>query len=100
MITKLLAAGGADLKDRTFRVENPQEHRCMLATTLRHSGYYIANRSYVNKPEFTAISDEISARFYEGAAAGTVMIGETAEEKNSRASSFARRDRLNLYAVF
>ncbi len=71
-----VAAGGADLKDRTFRVENPQEHRCMLATTLRHSGYYIANRSYVNKPEFTAISDEISARFYEGAAAGTVMIGE------------------------
>jgi len=30
----------------------------------------------VNKPEFTAGRDEISSRFYEGAAAGTVMIGE------------------------
>jgi hypothetical protein len=48
----------------------------MLATILKHSCYYIANRGYINKPEFTAGRDEISARFYEGAAAGTVMIGE------------------------
>jgi hypothetical protein len=71
-----VAASGADLKDRTFSVENPREHRGMLATTLKHSRFYIANRSYVNRPEFTAVHDEISARFYEGAAAGTVMIGE------------------------
>ena len=48
----------------------------MLATLLRNSRYFIANRSHVNNPEFTAGRDEISARFYEGAAAGTVMIGE------------------------
>jgi hypothetical protein len=71
-----VAASGADLKQRTFRVDNPQEHRRLLATLLKHSGYYVANRSYVNKPEFTAGRDVISARFYEGAAAGTVMIGE------------------------
>src|SRR4029077_8665628 len=71
-----VAASGADLKQRTFRVDSPHEHRAMLATILKHSRYYIANRSYVNKPEFTAGRDEISARFYEGAAAGTVMIGE------------------------
>jgi Glycosyl transferases group 1 len=71
-----VAASGADLKQRTFRVDSPREHRGMLATILKHSRYYIANRSYVNKPEFTAGRDEISARFYEGAAAGTVMIGE------------------------
>ena len=71
-----VAASGADLKHRTFRVDSPHEHRRMLATLLKHSRYYIANRSYVNKPEFTAGRDEISARFYEGAAAGTVMIGE------------------------
>jgi hypothetical protein len=71
-----VAASGADLKHRTFRVDSPHEHRRMLATLLKHSCYYIANRSYVNKPEFTAGRDEISARFYEGAAAGTVMIGE------------------------
>ena len=71
-----VAASGADLKHRTFRVESPHEHRRMLATLLKHSRYYIANRSYVNVPEFTASRDEISARFYEGAAAGAVMIGE------------------------
>ena len=71
-----VAASGADLKQRTFRVDSPHEHRRMLATLLKHSRYFIANRSQVNKPEFTAGRDEISARFYEGAAAGTVMIGE------------------------
>ena len=81
-----VAASGSDLKDRTFRVDSPNEHRFMLATTLKHSRYYIANRSYVNKPEFTAGRDEISARFYEGAASGTVMIGEA-----PRTKEFARQ---------
>jgi Glycosyl transferases group 1 len=71
-----VAASGPDLTHRTFRVDSPHEHRGMLATILKHSCYYIANRGYVNKPEFTAGREEISARFYEGAAAGTVMIGE------------------------
>jgi hypothetical protein len=81
-----VAASGPSLKDRTFRVESPHEHRSMLATTLKRSCYYIANRSYVNRPEFTAVADEISARFYEGAAAGTVMIGEA-----PRTEEFARQ---------
>lgn len=71
-----VAASGANLRDRTFRVDNAQEHRRMLATILKHSRYYIANRSYVNNPDWTADRDEVSARFYEGAAAGTIMIGE------------------------
>ena len=71
-----VAASGADMKQRTFRVDSPPEHRRMLATILKHSRYYIANRSYVNQPEFGPGGEEMSARFYEGAAAGTVMIGE------------------------
>ncbi len=63
-------------RSRTFRVDSPNEHRHLLATLLKHSRYFIANRSYVDKPEFTAGREEISARFYEGAAAGTVMLGE------------------------
>jgi hypothetical protein len=69
-------AASADMKQRTFRVDSPHEHRRMLATILKHSCYYIANRSYVNEPEFGAGREEMSARFYEGAAAGTVMVGE------------------------
>jgi hypothetical protein len=71
-----VAASGADLKQRTFRVDSAHEHRGMLATILKHSNYYFANRSRINEPEYIAGRDEISARFYEGAAAGTVMIGE------------------------
>jgi hypothetical protein len=71
-----VASSGTDMKQRTFRVDNAQEHRLMLATILKHSQFFIANRSHVNNPEFTAGRDEISARFYEGMAAGTVMIGE------------------------
>ena len=81
-----VAASGTDMKQRTFRVDNPREHRGMLATILKHSRYYVANRSYVNKPEFTAGREEISARYYEGAAAGTVMIGEA-----PRAEEFTRQ---------
>ena len=77
-----VAASGADLKDRTFRVDSPNEHRRMLATLLKHSCYYIANRGYVNRPEFTVDHDVISARFYEGAAAGTVVIGEPPRTKD------------------
>jgi hypothetical protein len=57
-------------------VSAPEEHRLLLANLLRRSRYYIANRSRVNEPEFTMGRDEISSRFYEGAAAGTVMLGE------------------------
>ena len=71
-----VAASGSNLQNRTFRVDSPHEHRIMLATLLKHSSYFIANRSHVNNPDFTADRDEISARFYEGAAAGAVMIGE------------------------
>jgi hypothetical protein len=76
-----VAASGEDRKGRTFRVDSPHEHRRMLATLLKRSCYFIANRSYINRPELTAGGDEISARFYEGAAAGTVMIGELPRTK-------------------
>ena len=77
-----VAASGSDLKQRTFRVDNPREHRIMLATLLKRSRYFIANRSRVNDPEFTADREEISSRFYEGAAGGTVMIGDAPRSDN------------------
>jgi hypothetical protein len=72
-----VAASGVDLKSRTFSVDSPSEHRRLLSTLLKHSRYFVANRSLVNRPEFTAGRDEISPRFYEGAATGTVMLGES-----------------------
>jgi hypothetical protein len=71
-----VAASGAGRKQRTFHVGDPAEHRLLLASLLKRSRYFIANRGRVNEPEFTRGRDEISGRFYEGAAAGTVMLGE------------------------
>ena len=91
-----VAASGAELKHRTFRVDTPHEHRRMLATILKNSRYFIANRSYINRPEFTEGREEISARFYEGAAAGTVMIGEAprVEEFKRQCSRICSRGAL------
>src|SRR5450631_3609624 len=71
-----VASSGIDQKQRTFRVHSPSEHRMLLASMLQRSRYYFANRARVNEPEYTRGRDEISGRFYEGSAAGTVMIGE------------------------
>ena len=71
-----LAASGTDLKQRTFRIDSAHEHRRMLARLLKQSCYYMANHSLANKPEFPAGRDEIAERFYAGAAARRVMIGE------------------------
>ncbi len=71
-----VAASGVDRKQRTFPVQSASEHRLLVASTLQRSRYYFANRARVNEPEYTQGRDEISGRFYEGAAAGAVMIGE------------------------
>jgi hypothetical protein len=71
-----VAASGEGQKQRTFRVDDAREHRLLLASILQRSRYFVANRGRVNEPEITMGRDEISGRFYEGAAAGTVMLGE------------------------
>jgi hypothetical protein len=81
-----VAASGDGRKQRTFHVDEPREHRLLLAGLLQRSRYFIANRGRVNEPEFTRGQDEISGRFYEGAAAGTVMLGEA-----PRTEEFARQ---------
>jgi len=71
-----VAASGAGRRDRTFHVDKANDHRLLLASLLQRSRYFIANRSLVNVPELTMGHEEIGQRFYEGAAAGTVMLGE------------------------
>ena len=71
-----VATRGFDSRQRTFHVDEPSEHRLLLANLLRRSRYFIANRSRVNTPDLIEGQEEIAPRFYEGAAAGTVMLGE------------------------
>jgi hypothetical protein len=63
-------------KQTTFSVKNPKEHRLLLANLLKRCNYFIANRAFVNDPQRTGGKGEIPGRYFEGAAAGTVMIGE------------------------
>jgi hypothetical protein len=77
-------ASGERGKQMTFHVGNAAEHRLLLANVLRRSKYYVANRARVNEPEMTEGKEEISGRFYEGAAAGAVLIGEPPRSEEFR----------------
>jgi hypothetical protein len=70
------AARGRSGKNMTFRVNDPREHRTLLSNLLKRSRYFIANRAWADRPALTLGRDEIAARFYEGAAAGTIMLGD------------------------
>lgn len=59
----------------TFSVTEPREHRLKLGNLLKRSRYYLASKGRVNEARAAQI-DEVSSRFFEGAAAGTIMIGD------------------------
>ncbi|MFL5313296.1 MAG: glycosyltransferase [Myxococcales bacterium] len=63
-------------KQVTFHVSSGSEHRLLLANLLKRSRYFIANRARANEPELTRGRDEIAGRFFEGAAAGTIILGD------------------------
>jgi hypothetical protein len=71
-----VSSGTFNDKQRTFHVENHREHRFLLAQLLQRSRYYIANRARINEPQYTGNREEIPGRYYEGAAAGAVLLGE------------------------
>jgi hypothetical protein len=77
-------ASGERGKQMTFRVSDASEHRLLLASLLQRSRYYVANRARVNEPESARGNQEISSRFYEGLAAGTVLIGEPPRSEEFR----------------
>ena len=58
-----------------LRTMNAREHRLMYANLLKRSRYFIVNYACIDEPEKTKGAFEIGYRFFEGAAAGTVMIG-------------------------
>ncbi|MBL1173920.1 glycosyltransferase family protein [Pantanalinema sp. GBBB05] len=54
----------------------PQAHRRLLANLSKRSNYFIVNRAKINQVEQTGGQVEIGYRYFEGAAAGAVMIGD------------------------
>lgn len=57
-------------------VYDPADHRGQLANLIKRARYFITNVAKITSPEETGGQQEVGFRFYEGAAAGAVMIGE------------------------
>jgi hypothetical protein len=58
----------------TFSVMDSAEHRFKLASLLKRSRYYMASRARANEDD-PIHADELSGRFFEGAASGAIMLG-------------------------
>lgn len=58
-----------------LEIANPREHRILLANLFQRSRYNITNYAKFDSTEETGGTQEIGYRFFEGAAAGTVMVG-------------------------
>ncbi len=55
---------------------NPSQHRNLVANIAKRSRYFFANAGKIDLPSETHKQAEIGPRFFEGAAAGTIMLGE------------------------
>jgi hypothetical protein len=59
-----------------LNAHNLEDHRMLVANMAKRSRYFIANPSKINAPEETGGQTEFGYRHFEGAASGTIMIGE------------------------
>jgi hypothetical protein len=55
---------------------NLREHRQLFANMAKRTRYFLANPGKINLPEETGGQSEFGYRHFEGAAPGTIMIGE------------------------
>lgn len=55
---------------------DPAEHRDLIANTAKRSRYLIANAAKINLRDQTRGQIEIGPRFFEGTAAGAVLLGQ------------------------
>ena len=58
-----------------LQINDPKEHRILLANLFQRSRYNITNYAKFDETKETGGTQEIGYRFFEGAAAGTVMVG-------------------------
>ena len=62
-------------KTKELRLNHFTEHRTLIANLLKNSRYFLANYAKIDLTKRTKKHQEIPSRFFEGAAAGTVMLG-------------------------
>lgn len=69
-------------KNKKLEIENYLEHRRLLADLLQRTRYTINYRAKFNVADETGGAEEIGARFFESAAAGTVLLGKPPKGDN------------------
>ena len=55
---------------------NSLEHRKLFANVAKRSRYFIVNPGLIDRPDIRGDQIEVGNRYFEGAASGTIMIGE------------------------
>ena len=58
------------------QVLDPTEHRELFANLVKRSRYFIVNPGLIDRPDVRGDQIEIGNRYFEGAASGTIMVGE------------------------
>jgi len=58
------------------QVLNATEHRSLFANVAKRSRYFIVNPGLIDRPDIRGGQIEIGNRYFEAAAAGTIMLGE------------------------
>jgi hypothetical protein len=81
-LSKAAAKGSMFYLHDTFGVSlsdvyDYREHRNLFSNVAKRSKYFMVAPGKVNSPDETLGQEEIGHRYYEGAAAGTIMIGQT-----------------------
>jgi hypothetical protein len=61
----------------THFVEGAAQHRELVANLIRRTRYFVVNRAKMNAPDQTEGQQEFGPRYFEGAAAGAILIGDT-----------------------
>ena len=55
---------------------SPKEHRSLFGNVVKRSKYFLVNPGAIDLPERRGAQNEIGNRYFEGAAAGAIMVGE------------------------
>lgn len=70
-----------DTVNSSAQALDTKQHRSLVANHVKRARYFIVNPGKKNDPDPRIRQNEFGIRFFEGAAAGAVLIGETPENE-------------------
>lgn len=66
---------------KVMETQDPRQHRSLVANITKRSRYFVVNFAKIDQPSETHGQVEVGFRFFEGAGAGAIMIGEAPENE-------------------